>query len=122
MYSVQILYLFAVLSANSDNAVKVNFWIVSFEAEHLHLELDLFFVAIVRDADGGVDWAARLKKNMIKWTDAGESQERENIRADLTRRILWYADSRSGESECGCGTGVAQHCSATRLEAPGEKG
>ena len=34
----------------------------SFEAEHLHLELDLLFVAIVRDADGGVDWAARLKE------------------------------------------------------------
>ena len=62
MYSVQILYLFAVLSANSDNAVKVDFWVVSLEAEHLHLELDFFFVAIVRNADGGVDWAARLKK------------------------------------------------------------
>ena len=67
------MYLFAVLSANSDNAVKVDFWVVSFEAEHLHLELDLFFVAIVHDADGGVDWAARLKK-MIKWTDVGESK------------------------------------------------
>jgi len=42
--------------------VKVDFRVVAFEAEHLHLELDLLFVAIVRDADGGVDWAARLKE------------------------------------------------------------
>ena len=67
------MYLFAVLSANSDNAVEVDFRVVSFEAEHLHLELDLLFVAIVRDADGRVDWAARLKK-MIEWIHVGESR------------------------------------------------
>lgn len=57
--------LFAVLSANSDNAVKVDFWVVSFEAEHLHLELDLFFVAVMHDADGGVDWAARQEDIVV---------------------------------------------------------
>ena len=59
-----LIYLFAVLSADSDYAVEVDLWVVSFEAEHLDLELDLLFIAIVRDADGGVDWAARLNKNV----------------------------------------------------------
>ena len=53
--------------------MEVDFRVVSFEAEHLYLELDLLFVAIVRDADGRVDWAARLKK-MIEWIHVGESR------------------------------------------------
>ena len=32
--------------------------------------------------------------------------------------MLWKADCSSGASECGWGTGVAQHCSAIKFAAP----
>ena len=58
---IVIKYLFAILTTNSDNAVKIDTWTFTSETKHLHFELDLVFISVVKYTDGGVSWATTLK-------------------------------------------------------------